>query len=135
MNSVFLSGRLTRDVEVKTGQSGTSYARVGIAVDRQYSKEKGDDKGVDFINLAAFGKTAEFMGKYFGKGSKVIILGRLQTSYYQDKTGAKRSSTDVIVDAVEFAESKKKDSGGSGSNDDSGYRRNSSTDYDEDPPF
>lgn len=134
MNSVHLSGRLTRDVEVKTGQSGTAYARVGIAVERQYTKEKGDDKGVDFINLAAFGKTAEFMGKYFGKGSKIIVVGRLQTSYYQDKTGAKRQSTDVIVDAVEFADSKKKDSGGSGG-DDSGYRRNSSNDYDEDMPF
>ena len=121
MNKVILSGRLTRDPEVKTATSGNAYTRVSIAVDRQYTKEKGNEKGVDFIGLVVFGKTAEFMGKYFTKGSKILVEGRLQTSHYQDKNGEKRSSTDVIVDAVEFADSKKKDSDG-----DSGYQRNSS---------
>lgn len=110
MNKVFLSGRLTRDPETKYSQSNTAYARVGIAVDRAFSK----NKEVDFFNLVAFGKTAEFLGKWFSKGSKLLVEGRLQTSKYKDKDGNERTGTEVVVDNVEFADSKKKDQGNGG---------------------
>lgn len=110
MNKVFLSGRLTRDPEVKYSQSNTAFARVGIAVDRAFSK----NKEVDFFNLVAFGKTAEFLGKWFSKGSKLLAEGRLQTSKYKDKDGNERTSTEVVIDNVEFADSKKKEQGNGG---------------------
>lgn len=100
MNKVILCGHLTRDVEIRHGQS-TDVARVGIAVNRRAKDE------VDFFNLVAFGKVAEFMSKYFGRGSKVLIEGRLQTSTYE-KDGVKRTATDVIIESVEFADSRKK---------------------------
>lgn len=114
MNKIFLSGRLTKDPEVKKSQNGNSYARVGIAVDRQFSK----NKEVDFFNLLAFSKTADFLGKYFVKGSKLLVEGRLQNSGYTDKDGNKRTSNDVIVDAVEFADSKRKSQDNSGTSAD-----------------
>ena len=108
LNKIFLSGRLTKDPEVKTAQSGKAYTRVGIAVDRAFSK----DKEVDFFNLVVFGKTAEFLGKWFSKGSKLLVEGRLQNSTYKDKEGNDRTATEVIVDNVEFADSKKPSGGG-----------------------
>ena len=89
MNEVFLMGRLTRDVELRTTAS-TSVARVGIAVDRRFSKDK---DAVDFFNLVAFGKTAEFLQKYCRKGSKLIVEGRLQSSKYKDKYGDDRTAS------------------------------------------
>ena len=80
MNKVFLSGNLTRDVEVRYTQTGKAYARTGIAVKRPFSKD-----AVDFFNLTAWDKTAEFMGKWFAKGSRVLLDGRIQTSSYEDK--------------------------------------------------
>lgn len=125
MNKIFLSGRLTKDPEVKHSQGGNAYARVGIAVDRQFSK----NKEVDFFNLIAFSKTAEFLGKYFVKGSKLLVEGRLQNSSYTDKDGNKRTSNDVFVDAVEFADSKRK------SQDNSGANTNDRVSPDDDYPF
>ena len=102
MNKIFLLGNLTRDVDLKTYQT-TTVARAGIAVNRPFSK----DKAVDFFNLVAFGKTAEFMNEYLSKGSRVLVEGRLQTSTYE-KDGVKRTATDIIVENVEFAGSNKK---------------------------
>ena len=112
MNNVFLMGRLTRNVDIKQTAT-TTVARVGIAVDRKFSKEK----ATDFFNLVAFGKTAEFLSKYFGVGSKILIEGRLQNSRYRDKDGNDRTSTDVIVEQVEFADSKKNTAGNGGDKD------------------
>lgn len=130
MNKIILSGRLTKDPEVRYAQSGNAYARVGIAVDRAFSK----NKEVDFFNLVVFGKTAEFLGKWFSKGSKLLVEGRLQNSTYKDKEGNDRIATEVIVDNAEFADSKKKDSGGGYSG---GKGKASNDDYDplEDTPF
>ena len=106
MNKVILCGRLTRDVELKHYQN-TDVARTAIAVDRRFSKEK----AVDFINLTAFGKTAEFMQKYMSfKGLRILVEGRLQVSQYE-KNGEKRSSTEVVVESVEFADGKKDSAG------------------------
>ena len=104
MNKVFLSGNLARNVEVRYTQSGKSYARLGIAVKRPFAKD-----AVDFFNLVAWEKTAEFCGKYFHKGSRVLVEGRLQTNSYE-KDGVKHNTVDVIIDNIEFAgDGKKKD--------------------------
>ena len=104
MNKVFLSGNLTRDVEVRYTQSGKAFARMGIAVRRLFSKDK---EAVDFFNLVAWEKTAEFCGRYFTKGSRVLIEGRLQTSSYENKDGVKVNSVDILIENIEFADSKR----------------------------
>ena len=101
MNSVSLVGRLTRDPEIKTTNSGGSYARFSIAVDR-----RGKDAGTDFINIVAFGKTSEFIERYFRKGQRIGINGRIQTGSYEGKDGKKVYTFDVIAENVEFVESK-----------------------------
>jgi len=113
MNLVVLTGRLTRDPELKYGQSGKAYSRFSLAVDRPFSKGE-----ADFINCVAFGKTAELVGEYLRKGRKVGVNGRLQMNRYE-VNGEKRTSYDVLVDTVEFLESRNSsggDSSPSGSN-------------------
>ena len=100
MNVTVLVGRLTKDPEVKFGQTGKAYARFTLAVNRPFSKDE-----VDFINCVAFGKTAELIAEYLRKGHKVGITGRLQMNKYE-VNGEKRTSYDVIVDTIEFLESK-----------------------------
>lgn len=105
MNKVILLGRLTKDPD--TRQAGeTTVTRFTIAVDRRYKTEGG--QAADFPNVVAFGKTAEFIQKYFYKGMKILVDGRLQTGSYE-KDGVKHYTTDVIAEAVEFAESEKAD--------------------------
>lgn len=108
MNSVNLVGRLTKDPEVKYTNGGTSIARFTVAVDRRFKSE--GSPTADFPSVVAFGKTAEFVEKYFHKGQRIGIAGRLQTGSYE-KDGTKVYTTDVIAEAVEFVESK----GGTGS--------------------
>lgn len=108
MNKVFLSGNLTRDPEVRYSQSGKAFARMGIAINRRYK----DKESVDFFNLVAWEKTAEFCGRYLRKGSRVLVEGRLQTSTYENKDGVKVNAVDVIIDNIEFAGSKRADDGG-----------------------
>lgn len=104
MNKVILVGRLTKDVDTRNA-SETVVARFTLAVDRRFRKD--GEQTADFIGIVAFGKTAEFVEKYFKKGMKVAIEGRLQTGSYTNKDGVKIYTTDVIAEAVEFAESKK----------------------------
>lgn len=104
MNKVILVGRLTREIELKTaGES--SVVKNSLAVDRRFKNKNGEIE-TDFINITAFGKTAEFIEKYCKKGTKLVIEGRIQTGSYE-KEGQKVYTTDVIVENVEFAESKK----------------------------
>ena len=103
MNKVILMGRLTGDVQLKDTNSGKSYTRVGLAVDRPFSK----NKEVDFFNLVAWDKTAEMMSRYLEKGRRILVEGRLQMNNYE-KNGVKVTSYDVIVGNVEFADDKKK---------------------------
>ena len=119
MNKVILMGNLTRDPEVRYTQSGKAYARMGIAVRRQFSKDK---DAVDFFNLVAWDKTAEFCGKYFQKGSRALIEGRLQTSSYENKDGVKVNSVEILIDNIEFGDSKRQ----SGGDEDYSDRRSSS---------
>ncbi|MFR1676830.1 MAG: single-stranded DNA-binding protein [Fusobacterium sp.] len=100
MNVIILTGRLTRDPELKFGQSGKAYSRFTLAVDRPMQKGE-----ADFINCVAFGKTAELIGEYLRKGRKEGVTGRLQMGKYE-VNGEKRTSYDVVVDTIEFLESK-----------------------------
>jgi len=104
MNSVQLVGRFTRDPEIRYTDGGASIARFSVAVDRRFAKE--GEQSADFINIVAFGKTAEFIEKYFKKGNRIGIVGRIQTGSYKNKDGATVYTTDVIAENVEFVESK-----------------------------
>ena len=105
MNKVELVGRLTRDVEIRTTESGTVTARFSIAVSRRFKNAEGVYEA-DFINCVAFGKTAEFIGKYFSKGSMIGVTGRIQTGSYTNKDGQKVYTTDVVIEECEFVTGK-----------------------------
>ena len=105
MNKVELVGRLTRDVEIRTTESGTVTARFSIAVSRRFKNAEGVYEA-DFINCVAFGKTAEFIGKYFSKGSMIGVTGRIQTGNYTNKDGQKVYTTDVVIKECEFVTGK-----------------------------
>lgn len=107
MNKVILMGRLTRDPEVRyaQGNDNMAIARYSLAVDRRFKKD-GDEQTADFINCIAFGKAGEFAEKYFRKGTKIAVVGRIQTGSYTNKDGQKVYTTDVVVEEQEFAESK-----------------------------
>ena len=128
MNKVILMGNLTRDPEVRYTPSGKAYARMGIAINRRFSKDK---EQTDFFNLVAWDKTAEFCGKYFQKGSRALIEGRLQTSSYENKEGVKVNSVDIVVENIEFADSKRQSGGG---DDNYSGRSNSYSERREPPP-
>lgn len=100
-------GRLVRDPDIKqtTGDKPTTVAKFTLAVDRRFKKD--GEPEADFINCVAFGKTAEFIQKYFTKGMKVAVEGRIQTGSYTNKEGNKVYTTDIAVENVEFCESKK----------------------------
>ena len=126
MNKVILMGRLTRDPEVRYSNAAEpmAIARFSLAVDRRISRERKDrgDQSVDFINCVAFGKNGEFVERFFRKGQMVSVVGRLQISSYEDNTGQKRWSTDVVIDEQFFAESRSsfESRGGSDQNYDQG---------------
>lgn len=104
MNSTQLTGRLTREPDVRYADSGTSVARFTLAVERRF-KQEGSPQA-DFISCVAFGRTAEFIEKYFHKGMKMELTGRIQTGNYTNKDGAKVYTTDVVAEQAGFAESK-----------------------------
>ena len=108
MNKVILMGRLTRDPEVRysSGDNQMAIARYSLAVDRRGRREGNDGQTADFINCVAFGRAGEFAEKYFHKGIKVLVTGRIQTGSYTKKDGQKVYTTDVVVEECEFAESK-----------------------------
>lgn len=106
MNHVALIGRLTADPELKTTQSGISTTRFSIAVDRAYTRQ-GEERQADFINIVAWRQTADFICRYFGKGQKIALTGRIQTGSYTDRDVNRRYTFDVIAEKVEFCESKK----------------------------
>ena len=107
MNKVILMGRLTRDPEVRysQGEQATAVARYTLAVDRRFKRDN-DQQTADFINCVAFGRSGEFAEKYFHKGTKIAITGRIQTGSYTNRDGQKVYTTEVVVEEHEFAESK-----------------------------
>lgn len=106
MNKTVLMGRLTADPQVRysQGDNTTAVARYTLAVDRQFKRD--GDQSADFINCIAFGKRGEFAEKYLRKGTKIAVVGRIQTGSYTNKDGNKVYTTDVVVDEHEFVESK-----------------------------
>lgn len=106
MNKVILMGRLTRDPEVRysQGENASAIARYTLAIDRKFKKD--GEPTADFINCVAFGKSAEFTEKYLRQGTKIAIVGRIQTGSYVNKDGQKVYTTDIVVEEQEFAESK-----------------------------
>ena len=107
MNKVILMGRLTRDPEVRytQGENPMAIARYSLAVIRMTKQQEGQPSA-DFPNILAFGKMAEFAEKYLHKGTKIALVGRLQTGSYTNKDGVKVYTTEVVVESQEFAESK-----------------------------
>ena len=106
MNKVVLVGRLARDPEVRysEGENATCIARYTIAVDRRFKRD--GEASADFINCVVFGKNGEFAEKYFTKGMRIAISGRIQTGSYTNKDGVKVYTTDIVVEEQEFAQSK-----------------------------
>ena len=103
LNKVIIAGRLTADPELKTTPSGISVCSFSVAVDRRFGK----DKQTDFISCVAWRQTAEFVTKYFVKGSAICIVGSIQTRKFTDKNGNNRIAVVVLADEVTFVESKK----------------------------
>lgn len=104
-NKVILGGRIARDPELKTTQSGLSVTQFSIAVNRKSTKDQQAPQA-DFINVTAWRNTAEFITKFFRKGSSICIVGSLQTRSFTDKTGSKREVTEVVADEAYFVDSK-----------------------------
>ncbi len=106
LNKVVLAGRLTSDPELKTTQSGVSVTSFSVAVNRNYRPKDGSEQQADFINCTAWRQTAEFITKYFVKGSSICVTGSIQTRKWTDQNGQNRYSTEVVVDEAMFVDSK-----------------------------
>lgn len=104
-NLVVLTGRLTADPEIKATQNGVQVCSFTIAVERRY--KQGEERQADFINIVSWRQTAEFVCKYFTKGSMIGIEGAIQTRKYQDKDGNNRTAFEVVANNVQFVESKR----------------------------
>ncbi len=140
LNSIIIMGRLTADPELRSTSSGLSVTSFTVAVDRGYVKA-GEEKKADFIPVVAWRQTADFVSKYFHKGSMIAVQGSLQSRSYEDKNGNKRVAYEIIADQVSFCGSKA--DSGTGSYDSvspSSYNNSSADDFssvveDDDLPF
>ena len=116
LNHITIMGRLTRDPEIRYTQSQTPVTSFTLAVDRDFGGRDGGEKQTDFIDCVAWRQTAEFVSKYFTKGSMAVVSGRLQIRDWTDRDGGKRRNAEVVVDNIYFGESKRRE-GGERSND------------------
>jgi len=116
LNKVILMGRFTRDPELRSTPQGISTCAFSIAVDRNFVRQ-GEERKADFINCVAWRQTAEFISKYFKKGNMVALEGSIQTRSWDDQDGKKRYATDVVVNQVYFAESKRDSQSSMGGDD------------------
>lgn len=105
INSVVIMGRLTFDPELRTTPNGISVVRFQVACDRSYQKS-GEERKADFIDVTAWRQTAEFISRYFRKGSMIAVEGSIQTDSYTDKDGNKRKTVQVVANNVSFCGSK-----------------------------
>lgn len=108
LNKIILMGRLTKNPELRRTQSGTAVTSFTIAVDRDFKGQNGE-KETDFVDVAAWRSTAEFVAKYFTKGRMAVVEGRLQMRDWTDKDGNKRRSAEVVADNIYFADSQKRE--------------------------
>ncbi len=120
MNKVVLMGRLTRDPEMRQSQQGTPVLSFSIAVDRRFAKD--GQQQADFINCVAWRNTAEFICKYFQKGSMIAVSGRLQSRTWDDRDGKRQYSTEVVVDEAYFTGSRSSTGTTGGMSQNSGYQ-------------
>lgn len=111
LNQITIMGRMVRDPELRRTGSGVAVTSFTLAVDRDYNPKDGGEKETDFIDCNAWRNTAEFVAKYFTKGSMAIVSGRLQVRNWTDKEGNKRRSAEVVADSVYFGDSKKSTEG------------------------
>ncbi len=112
LNCAVIMGRLTADPELRTTTSGISVTSFSVAVDRSYVRP-GEERQTDFINVVAWRQTAEFVTRYFHKGSMIAVQGSIQTRNYEDKSGAKRTAVEIVADNVSFCGSKNESGTGS----------------------
>jgi len=131
INKVILMGRLTADPELKTSANNVSIVQFTVAVNRRYVSKDSNERQVDFIDCTAFNRNAEFLTKYFRKGSSIIVFGNIQVDTWKDKEGHNRRSTRVIVDELQFGESKNRDSSATAANttDREGFSNASNSDF------
>ena len=121
LNHIIIMGRLTRDPEMRSTQSGVAVASFTLAVDRDFGGRDGGEKQTDFIDCTAWRHTAEFVSKYFSKGRMAVVSGRLQIDNYTDNDGNKRKSAKVIADNIYFGDSKKDGAAGSQSDESASF--------------
>ena len=107
LNHITVMGRLTRDPELRTTQSGVSVASFTVACDRDFGGRDGGERQTDFIDCVAWRSTGEFVSKYFHKGSMIVVSGRLQSRKWQDREGNNRTSWEINADNVYFGESRR----------------------------
>ncbi len=137
-NVVILTGRLTADPELKTTTSGIPVTSFSIAVSRRY--RSGEEQQADFINVVAWRQTAEFVSKYFQKGSMIGIEGSIQTRRYTDRDGKNRTAFEVVASNVQFVESKRDGAGNAASAAPASFNNTEASDFaeitgDDDLPF
>jgi single-strand DNA-binding protein len=112
LNHITIMGRLTRDPELRTTQSGVSVTSFTVAVDRDFGGRDGGERQTDFIDCVAWRQTGEFVSKYFHKGSMIVVSGRLQSRKWQDRDGNNRTNWEIQADNVYFGESRRDSDGG-----------------------
>ena len=110
LNSIIIMGRLTRDPELRRTGSGIAVASFCVAVDRDFTSDPSGEKETDFINCVAWRQKAEFVSKYFQKGSMIVVSGRLQIRKWTDDNGNNRTTAEIVAENLYFGESKKKES-------------------------
>ena len=125
LNHIVIMGRLTRDVELRSTQSGVNVASFTVAVDRDFGGRDGGEKQTDFIDCVAWRQTGEFVSKYFHKGSMIVVSGRLQSRKWQDRDGNNRTNWEVSADNVYFGESRRREEDGRDSYGGNGYNAGS----------
>lgn len=137
INKVVLMGRLVADPELKTTGSGTSVVSTRLAVERSYAKQ-GEERKADFIDIVAWRNTAEFIAKYFSKGSLIAVDGQLQSRSYQTKDGQNRTVLEVLVENAHFTGEKKENNNQNTNTQNDNQDKESLggfLDYDDDLPF
>ena len=108
LNVVAIMGRMAADAQLRTTQSGKNVASFRVAVDRGRKDANGQNQ-TDWLNVVAWGKTADFVSRYFSKGSMIAVTGRLQSRNYQDKNGNNRTAIEIVANQVSFCGEKKQD--------------------------
>ena len=129
LNHIVIMGRLVRDPELRTTQSGTPVTSFTLAVDRDFKDKDSGEKATDFIEVVAWRSAAEFVCKYFSKGRMAVAEGRLQIREYTDRDGNNRRVAEVVASNIYFGDSAKSDNGGGQSRAQSSYAPPASNNY------